>query len=275
MSAIGVPDSPAAVVEASPLPPQPSMLPPAPRTVPPGRVELKYCVPEEVADRVLRIARTFLPADQYLEASRRQRIRSLYLDTPCLTFLRWQRERLNDRFKLRIRAYGDGPWTRVYAEVKRRAGPIVRKKRASVPWGALPALLAATDLSGVAELARDDRAAVQAFARRALIFAAEPKVLLTCVRESLRGERADEETAVTVDREILCQPARDMNGNDALWVPLSLPSAFQGTPVILELKHGQQPPAWMSTLMTRLRSSRVSFSKYATSMTQLPDWEIR
>src|SRR5438046_2986645 len=82
-----------------------------------GRVELKYCVPEPVAASVMTTARVFLLPDP-LAAGSSQRVTSLYLDTAQLTFLRWNQQRVGDRFKLRIRCYGDLPTQTLYAEMK-------------------------------------------------------------------------------------------------------------------------------------------------------------
>jgi VTC domain-containing protein len=73
-----------------------------------GRLELKYCVPDSVAAYVLEIAKAHLVPEPLADGPR-QRITSLYLDTADLQFLRWHRERVPDRFKLRIRRYGELP----------------------------------------------------------------------------------------------------------------------------------------------------------------------
>jgi len=83
-----------------------------------GRTELKYCVPAPVSECVLDAARTFLVPD-VLALGRA----SVYVSLsrhPQLTFLRWHRERAGDRFKLRIRHYGEQPAPMLYAELKRK-----------------------------------------------------------------------------------------------------------------------------------------------------------
>ena len=69
------------------------------------RVEFKYSVPEGMAMWALQWSGVFLDRDRGLMGP--QLITSLYLDTPTLTFFRWHREQRPDRFKLRIRGYGD------------------------------------------------------------------------------------------------------------------------------------------------------------------------
>ena len=85
----------------------------------PGRQELKYCMSERVARRTLDAAREYL-VQEPLATGPRQRVTSLYLDTPDLTFLRWHRDGVADRYKLRIRYYGAAPAHTLYTELKRK-----------------------------------------------------------------------------------------------------------------------------------------------------------
>jgi hypothetical protein len=108
-----------------------------------GRTELKYSVPGPIADTALQIARGYLRPDTSALGPQ-QLVTSLYLDTAHLTFLRWHHERAVDRFKLRIRRYGDDAAPALYAEVKRKTGSVVRKHRAPFPADALHAVLNAS-----------------------------------------------------------------------------------------------------------------------------------
>ena len=94
-------------------------LPDVPGLLAQGRTELKYSVPGPIADAALHVARGYLRPDAFALGPQ-QLITSLYLDTAHLTFLRWHRERVVDRFKLRIRRYGDHSAATLYAEVKRK-----------------------------------------------------------------------------------------------------------------------------------------------------------
>src|SRR5262245_23727921 len=85
-----------------------------------GRIEVKYVVPERLAAQVLRWSSVFLTGDG--RARMAQRVTSLYLDTPTLKFFRWHLEGRRDRFKLRIRTYGDRSDGPLYAEIKRKTG---------------------------------------------------------------------------------------------------------------------------------------------------------
>jgi len=219
------------------------------RTYGAGRMELKYCVPAPVSDYVLDVARAYLVPD-VLALGRRQRVTSLYLDTPQLTFLRWHRDRADDRFKLRIRRYGEQPAPTLYAELKRKTGSVVRKRRAGFPTKSLHAVLEGwSALSG-----------------------ATPKMLVTCVREPLRDP--DSETAVTVDRALRYQPTgrADLIGDPRAWRPIPLP--YTSSTALVEVKYGVNPPPWMAALIVQLAPWRVSFSKYAAAMNRCAAEEI-
>lgn len=207
------------------------------------RLELKYCVPESVAQRVLDIARAYLLPEPFA-CGPRQRVTSLYLDTPDLQFLRWHQERASDRLKLRIRRYGELPAPVLYSEVKRKTRSVVRKERTAFVAGELGAVIARTRTT----------------------WNATPRVLITAIRESLRDPRSA--AAVTVDRGLQHQPTceADLHGRTAAWQRLPLPRSNATDPVLLELKHGFDVPPWMLPLIDTLAPARVSFSKYAAAM---------
>jgi hypothetical protein len=189
-----------------------------------------------------------------------QQVTSLYLDTPTLTFFRWHREQRPDRFKLRIRGYGDGNRDCVWAEIKRKAGTTVFKERAPLAVTALDRVLRGPAPS----------ADLEEFVKRRQAFNAAPRLLLTCKREALRQQDAFGETAVTIDREIRYQPSRrsDLLDDPRLWRAVRLPWSAHGAAAIIEIKYVHQPPVWMSTMMSRLASYRVGFSKYRAAMQQ-------
>jgi hypothetical protein len=237
-----------------------------------GRMELKYCVPALVSESVLDVARAYLVPDA-LAVSPRQCVTSLYLDTPELTFLRWHRERAGDRFKLRIRRYGELPAQTLYAELKRKTGSVVHKRRAAFTAKALLTVLEGSGVPNSATSPQDAKNLGE-FARRRWLSGATPKMLVTCVRESLRDP--DDETAVTVDRALRYQPTHraDLIGDARAWQPIPLRCASGPATALVELKYGLRPPAWMDALTVQLAPWRVSFSKYVAAMNECAADEI-
>lgn len=219
-------------------------------------MEVKYSVPEDLAAWALKWSGVFLRRDFGLTGP--QEITSLYLDTPTLTFFRWHREERTDRFKLRIRGYGDSTRTQVWAEIKRKTGGVIHKERAPLSIQALDSVLRGESSSS--DLAE--------FVRRRRAFHASPRLLLNCQRDALREKRASGEIAVTVDRFIRYQPTQryDLVGSPQLWRTVVLPSPAGPALAIIEVKYMIEAPTWMATLMRRLAPYRVGFSKYRAAM---------
>ena len=222
------------------------------------RVELKYAVPEGVAAWALQWSGVFLHRDRDLMGP--QQVTSLYLDTPTLTFFRWHREQRPDRFKLRIRGYGDSTRDFVWAEIKRKAGTVVHKERAPLSVSALDSVL-----RGAAPAME-----LEEFVKRRRAFHAAPKLLVTCSRDALREKGASGEIAITVDRNIQYQPTcrHDLTDDPRLWRDVWLPRPMGPSWAIVELKYMHQAPTWMKTIMMRLSPYRVGFSKYRAAMQQ-------
>lgn len=224
----------------------------------PGRVEKKYAVSERLAERVLEWSAGFLKRDRGLDE---QRVTTLYLDTPSLTFYHAHLDREADRFKLRIRGYGDPPGDTVYAEIKRKAGDLVRKDRAELSFAMLSAILDDQHLEAACS------PAVHEFVKTLSSFGAGPWTLVSGLRNALREHTADGELAVTADRQLIFQPTSrySLAGDPTAWRPLMLPHHASA---IVELKYVNQPPDWMATLMAELKPHRVRFSKYGAAIQQ-------
>jgi hypothetical protein len=226
-----------------------------------GRFENKYALPRDVATQILDYSRRFLPPDRGEDGT--QRITSLYLETSELTFYRWHHERREDRFKLRLRGYGEVPVATVYLEIKRKSGDLVRKHRAEVAVPQLTSVLTGSGRGGSPEL--------REFVKMYREFGAQARMLVRCVRTAFREHNGDGGTAVTADREIVCQPVStyDLTGDATAWRPIALP-VYDAT--MLELKYVKRPPAWMAAIMSDILEHRVRFSKYAAAMEQ---YEVR
>jgi VTC domain-containing protein len=222
-----------------------------------NRYENKYALPGHLATQVLEQARLFLSPDRGLDSP--QYVTTLYLETPDLTFYEWHNNRRIDRFKLRIRSYGQPPVASVYVEIKGKSGKLGHKRRAKIELSKLNQMLA-----GVTPA---DSSALRDFLRVHNELNAHPKVLVRFLRTAFRGYNIHGEVAVTADREIVCQPAfcYDLVGNPQAWRPIALP---EESSALVELKYVDRPPAWMASLMLDLMKYRVRFSKYGTAMDQ-------
>ena len=238
------------------------------------RFECKYCVPSAEAEAVLRVARLFLDVDRaaWPEAPAEgslptQRVTSLYLDSPALTFYGWHVARRTSRFKLRLRRYSAGPQDVTWAEVKHKVDGRVVKTRAAVPIGAVPGI----EAGRIARLphACDVDPALDDFLARLRAFGAAAQVMLRCDRRGMRGSGSDRAVGVTVDTGLGFRTGSRLSlldVPDAGWHSLVLPSDGTAATAIVELKHGGTPPVWMRRVMTRLAQWRCSYSKYIAAM---------
>jgi VTC domain len=229
-----------------------------------GRTEIKYIVSNELAVEVLRTARQYLQPDRGLTEP--QRITSLYLDSPDFTFLQWHQEARRNRFKLRIRGYGETP-NRLYAEIKQRIGDVGCKRRAEFSPAALKFVLGSGDGRVRASLG-DFYPDLTEFIQKRNAFRAEPKVMVRCFRQSFRQEGSTGETAVTGDYQIASRAASDWDVSAAAnaWEPVLLPGHNESETAVIELKYNQEPPVWMNSLMLNLAPHRVRFSKYRAAV---------
>ena len=231
------------------------------------RHEVKYAVPENAAREVIQWTAAFLQRDRGIAGP--QRITSLYLDTPAMDFYHWHEERRSDRFKLRVRTYGDGGRT-AWLEIKRKTDGVVRKEREEVPVAVLDSLLRCAQSPIPNETCN-------AFLKERITQQAEPRMLISCSREAFREKTSEGETAVTVDRDIVFQPTArfDMVARAAAWQRVGLPSQSEAATAIVELKFQKQPDVWMTTLMESLAPFKVSFSKYHAAIKQSLGEDLR
>jgi hypothetical protein len=175
------------------------------------RQELKYWLPEPVAEDVHLFAAPFLEQDPAAGHLGRQRVTSLYLDTPGLDFYRWHLASAADRFKLRVRTTVTSPATRVFLEVKRKVGRVVDKRRAPVPSANLGALLAGTSASS-SPLDGVQAEHLRRFLYLTNLHRATPKLLVTCCRSAYRSRESWDKARVTLDRQISFQVASHRRG---------------------------------------------------------------
>jgi hypothetical protein len=228
------------------------------------RSERKYWLSESMAGNVRGFIEPFMTADpmNFAMSSKGQRITSLYLDTPNSDFYERHVSFAADRFKLRVRYYGEEPKDIAYFEVKRKVGHVIDKCRARVPVADVVALLERRPLP------QADGDGLEAKHLRWFLYLmmahrAVPKVLLTCRREAFCSRQPDK-TRITFDRGMAYQAVMKptLTGNPRRWV--TTPVRTGG--VLLELKYSGAPPWWMRELAQRLSRHGAGYSKYVTAM---------
>lgn len=225
------------------------------------RYECKYVVSEAVAARVAADAMPFVEPDPFAR-NRPQHtypICSLYLDDALLSLYRETIEGKKNRYKLRVRAYGDDPAMPLFCEVKRRFDRVVSKLRCPLPRAFVPAVLAGDAAPEGLQVARPQ--ALAEFVRLMLAMRAGPRVLVRYDRQAYVG-REDPEIRVTFDRHL-----RTCSTGEAV-VRMDGPGfqAVRTRGVVLELKYTERHPSWLVALVRRHDLERQSFSKYCRGM---------
>jgi hypothetical protein len=248
---------------------QPPKAPPAVTTAF-ERFEIKFWVPEYVAQEITRFAAPYMKIDAFSVPGIGQHNTSMYLDTPDLLFARLHLAKSPDRFKLRVRRYGDPPDGPGFFEIKRKMKTIIFKRRAVVPWHAARALLVGDfdALSCVTNPA--EKKSLEAFLHLMTLHGAEPKVIVQSHREAYAANDPLEDVRLTFDRQIVYQPVHgsDFQPSNRGWIPIDrfVEHGQHGRRVMTELKFRSVAPWWMSELVHRLDLWRVGYSKYIAAI---------
>ena len=236
----------------------------------PSRHELKYVIPESIAQRVAVYASAYCNRDRFLDPGEtKYTITSLYLDSPELHFY-WDKKKLRwDRIKLRIRTYGrrsEGP---VFAEIKRRYGDIVCKSRTAVPRETWPALITRPTGFDRTSFPSSKLHVLEDFCLQCERMHLRSSVLVRYDREPFAG-RHDRQNRITLDRALRYRPVFEpvLAADDREYLPVPFGAGlFTCEPrVVLEMKFDRGFPIWMNELVGQFDLDRGSFSKYTRSV---------
>ena len=247
------------------------MTPETPKKIRPNgqvRHELKYIVPASVAPEIRMFAEPFCVPDPEATGSPPQyRVTTLQLDTLGKALhLAKEREQLN-RFKLRVRTYGNPGEHVEFLEIKRKLEAMVKKTRCMLQPGTFgPDLL--TTLTPPPGLRSRDVTTFWDFLRLKDQLDARPMIIIRYLRESWIG-RNNPQQRITFDRELeyaLCN--RWSFQPEGCWRRMDTATAFglPFAPLILEMKSSASVPIWMLELIRFFSLQRVGFCKYSTAM---------
>jgi SPX domain protein involved in polyphosphate accumulation len=231
------------------------------------RYECKYLITEAQAARVVEYAKPYVEQDPFAARSHdgRYQISSLYLDSDDLRLYHETLGGIKDRFKLRIRAYTDRFEDPVFFEVKKRNDRVILKERSRIRRAEIgPAI---EGWSGSRErMDPAELASLEAFQSRCRRLGAKPRVLIRYSREAYIGS-FDDGVRVTFDRFLRAK----RQSQPGLFFGADGWRTVEAGKVVLELKFNNSCPAWISTIVRQASLRRISFSKYALSVTTLND----
>jgi VTC domain len=227
------------------------------------RWELKYQISPARAFAVREYIRGLLVLDKYaVGPDGSYSIYSIYLDTPDLDIYADTVGGKFNRYKLRVRYYGEKPSDPVFAEVKRRTGDAILKQRAGLRREALADVLAGRRVDHSALYWPDGRsvAALDNFIALASVRRASPVAFMSYDREAWVSQ-GDNTVRVTFDRRIRITPWSESGGPFHVGAYPVFPSV-----VILELKFTGRYPAWFSDLVQIFDLRRDGASKYCEGL---------
>lgn len=238
------------------------------------RFEHKYIIPERLCGPIRDYISYFCEMDPYSrqEPGHQYVITSLYLDTPDRAFYRAVQDRDLNRFKLRIRTYGENADGPVFLEVKRRAKETIIKTRTRVDAGSWAGLL--KDVPALRPGLPSGREArfLDEFLYLASVRQAGPSALVRYHREAYRCSLYDY-VRVTFDRRLTVAPADayDLRSSSRPRRPIDNPASMDApfSGVVLELKFSGHAPFWMTEMARRFGLERRGFSKYCRGVEQV------
>jgi len=236
------------------------------------RCEAKYIIPRSLVPRIREFIQPFCEPDPHGQGDPPEyTVTTLQLDTPTLSFHHAKENEAINRFKLRVRTYGETGGDRVFLEVKRKINGTIVKSRSSVPaaaWG--KELLFAPKMEATFSLRKEEESFLE-FRRLAQLTGARPTVCIRYTRESYFGQN-DEYARVTFDRKLQYRPTPHWALSPGVGRWFSMDSSLvqnKGLPcsgVILELKTLSSAPCWMIELVKQFGLVRTGNCKYSTAM---------
>jgi hypothetical protein len=217
-----------------------------------SRCELKFLISEEVAKRIRGAAALRMDSDPHSDRlTERYPVHTIYLDSPDFALYRKSLMKEADRFKLRIRFYGDEP-SPVFLEVKRSTHGRGTKSRVSVDRELASSLFA----PGFSVPAASEGAFWEAVSR----FQARPIIHIAYDREAF-VDGNDSSLRLTMDREVRFEPAPNR-----LSTTMKEPVPIWRGKVILEVKFGHALPAYLEEMIRSLGLESTRASKYVRSL---------
>ncbi|MFO8027291.1 MAG: polyphosphate polymerase domain-containing protein [Opitutales bacterium] len=234
------------------------------------RLELKYIIPEDLADRIRDFLLPFLEIDAFgaRQADRSYPVHSLYLDSPDLHTYHSTINGDRNRYKLRIRFYEGRPGAPVFFEIKRRQDNAIYKQRCAVLREAVDEVIAGAlpDRRCLVKDGPDEEGALYTFCRLVNQLQARPVAHVAYRREAWYSH-GNNRTRVTMDRNVRScrEPSVRLDAR------LTDPVAVFGDGVVLELKFTGRFPDWMRELVQVFGLEPCSAAKYVDGIVRIKE----
>lgn len=236
------------------------------------RHEMKFLIPFQSVAAVRDYASSFCIPDPMSKGNPPSyKVTTLQLDSPDLSLHFAKDRELKNRFKLRVRSYGDANGDcPAFIEIKRKFDNIVSKSRVKLSRKTYVEDLALSLTQGKSPKlsCESDRDTFLEFMRLCRAIDAGPVLRIRYDRECWVGLK-DSSVRITFDRNLEYQSASDFNifNERAPWLKAETSKKVEGTsPIILELKSGLQIPDWVIGMIRYFRLTRTGFCKYSEAV---------
>lgn len=236
------------------------------------RYEAKYIIPRKNIAQIRDFIRPFCRPDPHTHGDPPEyTITTLQLDDPYYSLHYAKEFEAVNRFKLRVRTYGEIGSAPLFAEVKAKLEGTIVKSRVMVPFEQWNKDL----LFGVRvpDFFKNERQEIDFLQFKRLVWelGAEPKTLIRYVRESYVGS-VDRYARVTFDRKLQYQITDSWTdfGRSGIWRGMDSTEAQGfGLPysgVVLEVKALSYTPVWVLDLVERFQLNKSGNCKYSTAI---------
>lgn len=233
-----------------------------------ARFELKYIISERTAEQIRQYVGSFLELDKHARGKPNLSypVHSLYLDSEEMRTYWDTINSTKNRFKLRLRFYGEDPETPIFLEIKRRIDSCIQKQRAAVQREVVGMILRGQLPPPQMVLSHEPRhtLALQNFCRMVQEMRAGPKMRVAYFREAYLP-RTDNSARLTMDRQVSSEPTSMLQLSGRMERPLLV----WGNAVVLELKFTNRYPNWFEDLVRTFELKRCGAAKYADGVSLL------
>jgi len=232
-----------------------------------SRYESKYLISRETAQGIRDYIRPVCSPDKHAGPDGLYTVNNLYFETADLRFYYDTKFKRFNRFKPRVRYYGDRPEGFLWLELKHKFKNVTWKTRRSLPVEEWESLFEEAQSNGGGRFIdlRDS------FEDAVLRFSASPIVHVRYVREPYVSD-LENYCRITLDRSLTFRPAHGS-------FELAAPEGFEGyddvittsyeedeSPVLLEIKTETEIPFWVVTMIRRFGLQQRGFSKYCYAL---------
>jgi hypothetical protein len=193
-------------------------------------------------------------------------VTSVYYDSPTWHTFRSSLHGEKNRFKLRVRTYGDPFAPGAYAEIKQRIDRIIVKKRVALTPSAVELTQRPVmDWAPFLQNPDDERAAgtYESFVHLAHRISAVPVMGVRYIRDAFESA-VEEPVRVTIDSALTYLPVDGLIDGSA-WRPAHT------VPDVLEVKFTDAFPFWIRQMIERYELTRVSLAKYVSCVQAFAD----